>query len=131
MSTVETLVEAATTGNEHKVAECLREGLGVDQFAANGLVNAFLAAVFARDTKMVFFLIDKGAQVNVSDKNGRTALAIAIDQNNPEMFDLLTRHRANIHAMTSDGSTLLDLAYAKARVPMVRMLTSAGARRNR
>ncbi|MDO8408208.1 MAG: ankyrin repeat domain-containing protein [bacterium] len=131
MNTVETLVEAASTGNERKAEECLRAGVDVNAFTANGLINALLAAVFARDTRMVSFLINRGARVNISAKNGRTPLMVAIDQNDIAMFNLLIRERADIHAVAVDGSSVLDLAYAKARMQMIQVLKDAGARQRK
>ncbi len=135
MHTVNTLVEAASTGNQQKVEECLRVGVDVNAFAViwlpAGLTNALMAAVLAGDMRMVSFLIDRGARVNISVKDGRTPLMIAIEQNNISMFSLLIRERADIHAVTVGGHSVLDIAYAKARMEMARILKEAGARRTK
>ncbi|MDP2594257.1 MAG: ankyrin repeat domain-containing protein [bacterium] len=135
MNTTYTLVEAASTGNERKAEECLRAGVDVNAFAVlwppSGLTNALMAAVRMGDMRMVSFLIDRGARVNVSVKDGRTPLMIAIEQNNIAMFNLLLRERADIHAVTAGGYSVLDIAYAKARIPMIQVLRDAGARRRK
>lgn len=76
-------------------------------------------------------------QVNMADKNGRTPLAVAIDQNRLDIFDLLIRFGADINAVLKDrffdnGITILE--YALRRIPrshyMVETLRSFGARMN-
>jgi len=132
MHTVDMLVAAASTGNERKAEKCLRAGVDVNAFVVlwppSGLTNALMAAVLVGDMRMVSFLIDRGARVNVSVKDGRTPLAIAIEQNNIAMFNLLLRERADIHAVTVSGYSILDIAYAKARMQMIQILKDAGAR---
>ena len=135
MHTVDMLVAAASTGNERKAEKCLRAGVDVNAFVVlwppSGLTNALMAAVLVGDMRMVSFLIDRGAQVNISVKDGRTPLAIAIEQNNIAMFNLLLRERADIHAVTAGDHSILDIAYAKARMQMIGILKNAGARRRK
>lgn len=57
-------------------------------------------------------LIDHGANVNLADKNGETALTVALGNNQPEVAGLLLAGGANPNAATKDGTSPLMLAAA-------------------
>ncbi|KAF2817793.1 ankyrin, partial [Mytilinidion resinicola] len=59
---------------------------------------------------LVSFLIDRGADVNMSTANGRTALQTAAACNHPEILPFLVKKGADIEQKNSGGSTAIALA---------------------
>lgn len=78
-------------------------------------------------------LIAKGADVNVKDINGYTALMGAVWRSNPKFAEILIKAGANVHERDKDGNTPLLLAMATRKsAPLTKeriakMLIDAGA----
>jgi len=67
-------------------------------------------------------LIDKGADVNAKDKNGVTALIVAIAKGKLEIFYKLYRLGAKVDAKDKNGVTALIVASAKGNEDIVEFL---------
>jgi ankyrin repeat protein len=74
-------------------------------------------------------LIDAGADVNLQDENGWTALHIAASVNNQEIVEILVDAGANLDMETLDGYTALDLALQNDNNQMAHILVDLGADR--
>lgn len=72
-------------------------------------------------------LLQVGADVNVTDTNGFTALACAADAGHREVVRLLIEAGADIEAREKTGATPLMIAVDKARIEVIRELLQAGA----
>ncbi|MBR3676095.1 MAG: ankyrin repeat domain-containing protein [Alphaproteobacteria bacterium] len=68
------------------------------------------ASLWSKDPKLIQSLIDSGGSINVSAKNGRTALMNAITNNNIEMVKMLIIHGANVNSKLDNGNTALMFA---------------------
>ena len=67
---------------------------------------------------VVTYLLDKGADVNVRDKQGNSIL----HRGTPEIVELLVSRGANVNARARNGSTPLDIARRKGKTELVRIM---------
>ena len=106
-------------------AICLASSLA---FAAGGNDDRRLVdAARGRDASGVRALLDAGADVNVRQPDGATALHWAAHWDDAEMARLLVRAGADVDAAGAYGVTPLSLAAANASAALVEFLLEAGA----
>jgi ankyrin repeat protein len=81
------------------------------------------------DAAGIKLLLDRGADVNAIDPNGRTPLILATATDNVpvDLIALLLDRGAKLEPKTEFGLTALDYAKLHGETPMVDMLTKAGA----
>ena len=79
------------------------------------------------DYDYLAFLLGKGAQPNVANKEGETPLIIAARIGWTEGAELLLARRANVDMTNSRGETPLIVAAQGHDVPMVQLLLAHGA----
>ena len=85
-------------------------------------------AAMKGDLAAVKKAVQQGADVNVAQGDGMTALHWAADRGDSAMTELLLKAHANVNAITRDaGYTPLHLASRKASAAVVRALLQAGA----
>jgi|KBSSwiStaDraftv2_1062776.scaffolds.fasta_scaffold21916_3 ankyrin repeat protein len=85
-------------------------------------------AAMRGDLAAVRKAVQQGADVNIAQGDGMTALHWAADRGDSAMAELLLKARANISATTRDaGYTPLHLASRRASAAVVRSLLKAGA----
>lgn len=82
---------AAEEGDLAKVKQCLKKGTNIDCVAGKASYRVLHKAVRAGDEKMVAFLIQQGAKVNLWSIDG-TPLDFAINNKHPEIERLLREH---------------------------------------
>ena len=91
----------------------------------NGATPLLYAALYS-DVTTVRTLLDKGADPNVADHAGATALMWAVDDH--AKAELLVRRGAHVNVKSADGRTPLMLAAARrGGAPVVRLLLDRGA----
>lgn len=73
------------------------------------------------------FLLQKGADPNLRDKDGNTPLMVAINLGNAELVPLLLAGRANVNLGNNGGETPLIRAVQRRDLEVVRTLLAAGA----
>jgi ankyrin repeat protein len=71
-------------------------------------------------------LIRKGADINITDKKGRSALLIAADIRNPAAVRLLLDSGADFNHTTQDGQTALMYACRRGATQVAELLIQAG-----
>jgi len=87
----------------------------------------FAKAVSAGDIDMVRLLIKKGANINVKDRKGVTALMEATGKGYIDIARLLIEKGADVNAKSDEGLTsLMDVSF-KGNVEMVKLLIERGA----
>ena len=79
------------------------------------------------DPSRVAYLLEKGANVLVSDHKGKTALHRAAQAGHVRIAALLLEHGADVNAGDAGGDTPIFDAIRGGRAPMVELLASAGA----
>ena len=72
--------------------------------------TALMAAVFKNDIKIAKLLLDFGADTNIADPNGTSALHYATRFTNKEIIKLLVAYGADINLKDSKGFSALDYA---------------------
>ncbi|NJM51557.1 MAG: ankyrin repeat domain-containing protein [Sphingomonadales bacterium] len=80
-----------------------------------------------RDSRWTGFLLQKGLNPNVADKNGNTPLILATQLNFAEGADWLLRYKANVDQSNRSGETALILAVQLRYAELVRALLAKGA----
>lgn len=89
--------------------------------------GALHIVVEARDARWTGFLLQKGANPNISDKKGVTPLMLATQLNFVEGIDWLLRYKADVNKQNRAGETALIRAVQLRNLPVVRMLMKKGA----
>ena len=72
------------------------------------------------------YLLARGADANMRDRQGNTPMMIAVEAGNPELVDILARSRANANLGNGGGETPLIRAVQRRDLTMVRAVMAAG-----
>ena len=117
------VLNAAEQGNLEKVEQLLREGHSINErdpgveFGWTPLI----AAIYQDQTNVAHYLIASGADVNIPDNSGETALmwATASGDEGLGIVEDLIAHRADLNAKDKYGVTVLGYASSDPPKPMV------------
>ncbi len=104
----------------HSVAESSDE-------SERQLIKTFLDAVEKGNVSKVKDLISRGANVNVKDKDGWTALIIASFEGHIEIAKELIANGTDVNAKANNGVTALVFAYVKGHDEIFKELIDRGA----
>ncbi len=93
-----------------------KKGNEVDKITHDGRTYMFWAA-YKGNLKMMQYLSDKGAKSDIEDAHGYTVLNFAANagQSDPQLYDFLMSHDANIKATTHSGANALLLVSSAAQ----------------
>jgi len=94
---------------------------------SSGDTPLIAAIYYKKDPKMVKFLIDAGADVNISDKTDTTPLMCAALKGDILSTKYLIEANADIDKKSRDGCTSLMLAARHGHIEVVEELIDAGA----
>ncbi|MEE9443648.1 MAG: ankyrin repeat domain-containing protein [candidate division Zixibacteria bacterium] len=124
---------AAMGGSVEIVDLLLDRGQNINtQVAQNqGGFTPLIMAVFRNKQEVVKFLLEKGADIEISDSYGRTPLSIAVQENKQELVKFLLDKGADIENLDCYAYTPLYLARATGNVDMVQLLLDNGANENK
>lgn len=89
--------------------------------------TALHIAVRARAYRWLSYLLGKGADPNIADKDGVTPLMLACQMNMADAVVALARSGAKVDIANGAGETPLISAVHSRNLPMVRLLLAAGA----
>src|SRR5688572_10071599 len=97
------------------------------EFADGNGITMLGRAALNNEVAMAKALIERGANVNVVDKQGMTPLlwAASMDFGDPAMIELLLKSGAKADAKNKDGLTALDLARKYGHAEVIPALTKA------
>ena len=89
-----------------------------------------LDAVRDGDVKAIHSLLDQHADVNATQPDGATALAVAVHADDAGTAELLIRAGADVNRANEYGETPLSLACANGNAQIVGTLIKAGDRKS-
>lgn len=72
--------------------------------------NPLLCSIILDIPELTFYLIEKGADINVCDKDGNTVVMIALEKRHKKLFYKLIDAGANITSVNKDGISVLNYA---------------------
>jgi quinoprotein dehydrogenase-associated probable ABC transporter substrate-binding protein len=97
----------------------LKQGVDINAELMNSIVGG--------DAERMKFLIEKGADVNKSDKLGALPLGAAASVRRTDLMQILLDSGAKVDAVDSDGMTALQHAINVNHVPSIQLLAKHGA----
>jgi ankyrin repeat protein len=115
---------AARAGRVHHLADLMERGFNMNQLASDG--SLLHAAVRARTSTSVSYLLEVGCNADARDRVARTPLHYAARNNDTACVELLLRAGATRWLTDVDGSTALDLAVKSESTGVVRQLLATG-----
>jgi ankyrin repeat protein len=121
------LFNAAWNGDLPAVSATLRGGARLNAQDSNGSTALFLA-VDGKWHNVVRFLLDKGADPNVTDRYGQTPLMIAAGRNDSVSTRLLIQARTNLRIRSKSGLTALGFALDNGSQEAAALIKKAGGR---
>lgn len=89
-----------------------------------GLLHSY---VDLQSISMVQFLLDHGADPNITDHRGLKPLLIAVDNGHTDLIHLLVKAGADVNVQDEFGDTLLSSFTFKGDLAMMRFLVASGA----
>lgn len=130
------LLEAVRLSDFETVALLVENGADVNGVSSTGytpiLQTAYRAGLDsnADDVRICQYLLQKGAKVNVSKRDGVTLLMVLAHKNRPEMSELLIENGADVNAQMIDGKNALMIASSCANTACMKTLIEGGANVN-
>jgi ankyrin repeat protein len=122
---------AAGRGDLQAVQALLAKGASINQQprGMNGW-TPLVQAIWGQHTNVAYFLLEKGADPNIKDHQGVTALwyAIARGDSNTNLVRVLIARGADVNARDIDGNTLLQIATGNGHREIAKLLQEAGAK---
>ena len=91
------------------------------------LNEQFISSAEAGDTEQVLQLLQEGADINATDKKGRTAVMAATYQNEVETVKALIQEGANINIQDNHLDNVILNSGANGNLEIVRLAIEAGA----
>lgn len=107
------------------LTQVLSQRVEPNDFNLNGN-TALMSACFFNELEMAILLMERGANVNLKNNAGETALFEAAE-NSLEMVELLVDRGADIHMKDDDGYTALTHAVSRNQLDIVKFMVSQGA----
>lgn len=113
------------------VFDCLEEGANINCRYQNGTTPLMMAVQF-NNCEAAEVLIDSGAQVDLMDNQGKTALMVAcgLGFDNISIIKKLIEYGADVNHHDNDGMFALMAAVGANREPLVLFLAKNGAQIN-
>lgn len=123
------IYELSYTGNIESVTVMLEKDPGlINKKDAAFKMTPLHWAASGGKTKMIEFLILKGADLNATDDDGFTPLHIAAQWNRKDAAQCLIQHGANINAKNNFGSTPMKIAVELGNNGLVEIFQRSGAK---
>ncbi|MGO9572130.1 MAG: ankyrin repeat domain-containing protein, partial [Desulfomonilaceae bacterium] len=116
------LLKAAQSGDVSKVQKLLAEGADIATTDAEYRATPLHWASYKGHKKVVALLLGRGANVNATNKDGRTPLIMTAVAGHRDVVELLLRHKADKDVKDKDGKAAFDWAKDKNHDRIVRLL---------
>jgi len=93
--------------------EILKVNPDIDAINLEGYTPLHLAVQRPDNEKVIGDLLQKGADVNITDPTGRNALLVSVDSHQKEYIKLLVSNGIDINSQDNDGNTALHYLFNK------------------
>ncbi|MDX2227249.1 MAG: ankyrin repeat domain-containing protein [Verrucomicrobiae bacterium] len=125
-------VSAGENGNNELINQILdQKKVDIDWQRADGDLNtALIAAARSEHEKTVLILLSRGANPNIQDINGWSAVHWAVEKNNTNLIQILASNKSNIDIKDIRGYTPLVYAVDHNKINAVILLIRLGASTN-
>jgi ankyrin repeat protein len=90
--------------------------------------NVLIQAVYEKNLELLQYLLEKGADVHLTNHENQTALFIAIAQGQPQMVKLLLEKGSDVSLKDSAGRTAYDFALLKKKDEIAAQILQYGGR---
>lgn len=115
------LILACYRGNEDVALFLIEKVKDIDY--TSGMGTALMAAVMNGNLKLIEKLIDHKANLNITDKDGKTALIYAVFFNKNEIAKALINAGADKMIKDNDGKKAIDFAEFNSNTELIILLT--------
>jgi ankyrin repeat protein len=122
------LYRAAAEGDFEAVSGLAKSGAPLNTLTVNG--TPLMAAVRARADRIVWYLLTKGADPDLAEKDRVTPLMVASEQGDRRLVRLLLSAGASVNATDFQGYTPVIRAAERGQLSVVKVLLAAGANVN-
>lgn len=122
------VLNAAEEGDLEKVKSLLKQGRSINERDPGTKFGwtPLIAAIYQRNTNVAHYLIASGADVNIPDNQGKTAIMWAtVSDENLDIVQDLIAHEADLNAKDNMGATVLS--YASSAPPKPKVLEAVKA----
>ena len=86
-----------------------------------------MCAVIYKRVKVLEYLLNKGANPNEQDENGFTALHFAVQENSPDIVEILLKHKADVCLSDRFGNCALMRGRLNTSPEIFKLLLKYGA----
>ena len=118
--------DVAIESDDERLAEvCLDLGANIN--ADKDGAGSLHRVIRSSSDELLGFLLERGANPELPNSEGDTALLHAVRQNDPEAVNTLLLRKVNIEATDRNGHTALHLAFNLGHLELVPQLVAAGA----
>lgn len=125
--TPERWVQFAAQGDGTVVDLLLQSGMGANDHESTRQVTALHNAAAQGHLRILKLLIERGADVNVTDWHGNTPLINAAYFGHMDVVKALLEKGANVNTISKEGTTALIAAIYSGKEPLINYLLSFGA----
>lgn len=128
MGAVTTLVFALRSRKDEVILALIEAGAELNPAEIGGPTPLMQAIHDPGDPALIKTLLEKGADVNLKNRSGVTAIMAAALLGKLEVVQLLIDAGADVNAKTGDGTTALSIAVEENHADIIQLLKKAGAR---
>jgi len=104
------LIKAAYNGKTEVIEKAIDSGADINLRSTKENINILSYAAGAGHAQTVLMLLRKGANTNLTDNNGWTALHFAASKQHIDSINMLAKFKADMNIQTNDGWTALMYA---------------------
>lgn len=122
------LYQAVAEGNFEVVSDLAEAGAPLNTLTGNG--TPLMAAVQAREDRIAWYLLTKGADPDLAESDQVTPLMTASEQGDRRLVRLLLSAGARVNAADMQGYTPVMRAAERGQLSVVKVLLAAGANVN-
>ncbi|KAK6213262.1 pfs domain-containing protein [Colletotrichum tabaci] len=117
---------AAMSGRLDYLRMLLDRGANVNRYSSNAGCAVLLSASEHGQLGAVRLLLERGADILAVDKNGRSAMSVAMDSGHRDVVTLLVTRGADLNSRTENGGTALFWAASNGFLDTGKLLVERG-----